>query len=72
LQNLAANKTSFWNWLAFTGGQFDSNKANVFIWLAWFLSVLFVASLAVEAFIISKIRSGIGVFAQETLKALKQ
>jgi hypothetical protein len=72
LQNLAANKTIFWSWLALTSGQVDSNKANVFLWLTWFLSVFLAASLALEAFIISKIRSGIGVFTQETLKALKE
>ena len=72
LQSSPANGASFWSWLTLTGGQFDANKAAVFIRLTWILVAFLAASLAVEAFIVSKVRYGIGVFAQEIVKALKE
>jgi hypothetical protein len=72
LQSSATSGASFWSWLTFTAGQFDANEAAVFIRLTWILVAFLAVSLAVEAFIISRVRSGIGVFAQEIVKALKE
>lgn len=71
LQGYVANGAGFWGWLAQTSGQFDSGKAAVFIRLSWILAAFLVGSLAVEAYIIWKVHSGIGVFAQDMVKALQ-
>jgi hypothetical protein len=71
LQGYAANGAGFWGWLAQTGGQFDAEKAAIFIRLSEILATFLVGSLAVEAYIIWKVRSGIGVFAQDIVKVLQ-
>jgi hypothetical protein len=74
LQAYAANGVvvGFWGWLSQTGGQFDADKAAVFIRLSWILVTILVGSLSVEAYIIWKVHSGIGVFAQDMIKALQK
>ena len=71
LQGYAANGVGFWGWLAQTGGQFDADKAAVFIRVSWILAAFLAGSLAVEAYIVWKVRSGIGAFAQDMVKALQ-
>ena len=73
LQAYAANGVvGVWGWLSQTGDQFDADKAAVLIRLSWILVAFLVGSLAVEAYIIWKVHSGIGVFAQGVVKALQK
>ncbi len=72
LQGYAANGAGFWGWLGQSGGQFDADKAAVFIRLTWILAGFLAGSLAVEAFIVSKVRSGIGVFTENIVRALQK
>ena len=71
MQGYASNGAGFWGWLAQTGGQFDAEKAAAFIRLSGILATFLVGSLVVEAYIIWKVRSGIGVFAQDIVKVLQ-
>ena len=60
----------FWSWLTVSSGGFDSLKAALFVRLTAFLAVFLVFSLAFEAYVIVKVRSGIVVFAKEIAAAL--
>ena len=71
MQGYAANGVGFWGWLVQTGGQFDADKAAIFIRLSWILAAFLAGSLAVEAFIVLKVHSGIGAFAEDMVKALQ-
>jgi hypothetical protein len=72
LQSYATNGLSFWSWLSQTNGQYDPDKAAFLIQMSWILAAFLAFSLAVEAFIILKARSGIEVFAKEVVRTLKK
>ena len=67
----APNGVTLWSWLVNTNGQLDPYKTEVFIRLSWILAAFLAVSLAVEVYIIEKVRSGIERFAQEIVKLLK-
>jgi hypothetical protein len=72
LQSYAVNGLGFWSWLAQTGGQYNPDKAAVFIQMSWILAAFLACSIVVEAFIILKVRSGIEVFAKEVIRMLQK
>jgi hypothetical protein len=65
------SSNGFWSWLAQTRDGFDVFKAEVFIRLTSFLALFLLLSLALEAYVIVKVRSGIMVVAQEIATSVK-
>jgi len=61
----------FWSWLTVSSGGFDSLKAALFVRLTAFLAIFLVFSLAFEAYVIVKVRSGIRIFAQEIVTSIQ-
>jgi hypothetical protein len=67
----ASNGVTFWSWLVQTNGQLDPYKVEVFVRLSFILTTFLAVSLAIEVYVVEKVRSGIERFAQEIVKRLQ-
>jgi len=72
MHNAAFGSAGFWSWLAQTNGYFDAHKADIFTKVPLFLAGFLAVTLAIEAFVLRKVQSGIESWAEEILKKLEQ